>query len=141
MFTDGVDRFRGQYSRLSAMSPSPDMYSASDICQRAGILVHSIFVRGTGHRSRNFWILNGGQNGLAQLADETGGESYFLGFQNPVSLKPYLDQIQTNLNNQYWLGFEMTPSQKSELRFVDIDTALSGVDINAASGVLVPAAQ
>ncbi len=141
MFTDGVDRFRGQYSRLSAMSPSPDMESASDLCQRAGILVHSIYVLGTGHRSRNFWILNGGQNGLAQLADETGGESYFLGFQNPVSLKPYLDQIQTNLNNQYWLGFEMTPSQKAELRSVDIDTAISGVDINSASGVLVPAAK
>ena len=141
MLTDGIDRFRGQYSRLSAMSPSPDLESASEVSQRAGILVHSIYVRGSGYRSRNYWILTGGQNGLAQLANETGGESYFLGFQNPVSLKPYLDQFQAILNNQYWLGFEMTPTQNTELRSVDIDTAISGVDINAASAVLVPAAK
>jgi VWFA-related protein len=141
MFTDGIDRFRGQYSRLSALSPSPDLNSASDVCQRAGILVHSIYVRGTGHRSRNFWILTGGQNGLAQLADETGGEAYFLGFQNPVSLRPYLDQLQTVLGNQYWLGFEMTPGKKAELRSVDVDAEISGVDISSANGVLVPAAK
>src|ERR1019366_866603 len=119
MITDGIDRFRGQYSRLSALSASPDLDSASDVSQRAGILVHSIYVRGTGYRSRNFWILNGGQNALAQLADETGGEAFFLGYQNPVSFKPYLDQLQTILNNQYWLGFEMPTDKKAELRSVD----------------------
>jgi hypothetical protein len=31
MFTDGVDRFRGQYSRLSALSPSPDLETASSL--------------------------------------------------------------------------------------------------------------
>jgi hypothetical protein len=141
MITDGVDRFRGQYSRLSALSPSPDLDSASSVCQRAGILVHSIYARGTGHRSRNIWILTGGQNGLAQLADETGGEAFFLGYQNPVSFKPYLDQLQTILGNQYWLEFEMKPGKKAELRSVDIDAEISGVDISSANGVFVPAAQ
>ncbi len=141
MITDGVDRFRRQYSRLSALSPSPDLDSASDACQRAGIVVHSMYVRGTGYRSRNFWILTGGQNGLAELADRTGGEAYFLGFQNPVSFKPYLDDLQTILNNQYWLGFEMKPDSKGELHSVDIDTAVSGVDINAADSVYIPVAK
>jgi VWFA-related protein len=141
MITDGIDHFRGQYSRLSALSPSPDLDSASSVCQRAGILVHSIYARGTGHRSRNFWILTGGQNGLAQLADETGGEAFFLGYQNPVSFKPYLEQLQTILRNQYWLGFEMKPGKKAELRSVDIDAEISGVDISLANGVYVPAAK
>lgn len=141
MITDGVDRFRSQYSRLAALSPSPDLDSTSGLCQRAGILVHSIYARGTGHRSRNFWILNGGQNGLAQLADESGGEAYFLGYQNPVSFKPYLDQLQAILDNQYWLGFEMKPGKKAELRSVDIDAEVAGVDISSANGVFVPAAQ
>ena len=141
MITDGIDRFRGQYTRLSALSPSPDLDTASSVCQRAGILVHSIYARGTGRRSRNIWILTGGQNGLARLADETGGEAFFLGYQNPVSFKPYLDQLQTILGNQYWLGFEMTPGKKAELRSVDIDTEISGVDINSADGMYVPAAQ
>jgi hypothetical protein len=141
MFTDGVDRFRSQYSRLAALSPSPDLDSTSSLCQRAGILVHSIYARGTGHRSRNFWILTGGQNGLAQLADESGGEAFFLGYQNPVSFKPYLDQLQGILDNQYWLGFEMKPGKKAELRSVDVDAEVSGVDISSANGVHVPAAQ
>ncbi|HVA72807.1 MAG TPA: hypothetical protein VNF02_06800 [Candidatus Limnocylindrales bacterium] len=141
IFTDGVDRFRRQYSRLSALSPSPDLDSASYACQRAGVLVHAIYVRGTGPRSRNVWILTGGQNGLAELADETGGEAFFLGFQNSVSFKPYLDQLQTILDNQYWVGFEVTPDKKTELRYIDIDTAISGVDITHANGVYVPAAE
>ena len=141
MITDGVDRLRSQYSRLSALSPSPDLDTTSSLCQRAGILVHSIYARGTGHRSRNIWILTGGQNGLAQLADETGGEAFFLGYQNPVSFKPYLDQLQAMLDNQYWLGFEMKPGKKVELRSVDVDAEVSGVDISSANGVHVPAAQ
>jgi len=141
MITDGVDRFRSQYSRLAALSPSPDLDSTSSRCQRAGILVHSIYARGTGHRSRNFWILTGGQNGLAQLADESGGEAFFLGYQNPVIFKPYLDQLQGILDNQYWLGFEMKPGKKAELRSVDVDAEVSGVDISSANGVYVPAAQ
>lgn len=141
MITDGVDRFRSQYSRLAALSPSPDLDSTSSLCQRAGILVHSIYARGTGHRSRNFWILTGGQNGLAQLADESGGEAFFLGYQNPVSFKPYLDQLQAILDNQYWLGFEMKPGKKAELRSVDVDAEVSGADVSSANGVYVPAAQ
>ena len=141
MITDGVDRFRGQYSRLSALSPSPDLDLASSVCQRAGILVHSIYARGTGHRSRNIWILTGGQNGLGRLADETGGEAFFLGYENPPSFKGYLSQLQVILDNQYWLGFELKPGNKAELRSVDIDTEMSGVDIHSADGVHVPAAR
>jgi hypothetical protein len=141
MITDGVDRFRSQYSRLAALSPSPDLDATSSLCQRAGILVHSIYARGTGHRSRNIWILNGGQNGLAQLADESGGEAFFLGYQNPVSFKPYLDQLQSILDSQYWLGFEMKPGKKAELRSVDVDAEVSGVDISSANGLYVPAVQ
>jgi VWFA-related protein len=141
MITDGIDRFRGQYSRLSALSPSPDLDTASSVCQRAGIIVHSIYARGTGRRSRNIWILTGGQYGLGQLADETGGEAFFLGYENPVSFKPHLDQLQAILDNQYWLGFETKPGKKAELRSVDIDTEISGVDIHSADGVHVPAAQ
>jgi hypothetical protein len=141
MITDGVDRFRGQYSRLSALQTSPDLVTASEAAQKAGILVFSLYARGTGYRSRNSWILFGAQAGLSRIADETGGEAYYLGYQNPVSFKPYLGNIQEILGNQYWLGFEIKPGKKSGLAFVDIETQVSGVDINAASGVFVPAAK
>jgi hypothetical protein len=47
--------------------------------------------------------------------------------------------LQTNFDNQYWLGFEMKPGKKAELRSVEIDTEISGIDISSASGVYVPA--
>ena len=141
MITDGVDRFRGHYTRLSALSPSPDLDTASSVCQQAGIVVHTIYARGTGRRSRNIWILTGGQNGLGRLADETGGEALFLGYENPPSFKSYLDQLQAILDNQYWLGFEMKPGKNGELRSVEIDTEISGIDISSANGVYVPAAR
>jgi hypothetical protein len=111
------------------------------VCQQAGIVVHSIYARGTGRRSRNIWIITGGQNGLGRLADETGGEAFFLGYENPPSFKRYVDQLQAILDNQYWLGFEMKPGKKGELRSVEIDTEISGIDISSANGVYVPAAR
>jgi hypothetical protein len=141
MITDGVDRLRGQYSRLSALQTSPDLTTASDAAQKAGILVFSMYARGTGYRSRNSWILFGAQSGLSRIADETGGEAFYLGYQNPVSFKPYLDQIQQVLGNQYWLGFQINPGKKSGLQYVAVDTQVSGVDINAASAVFVPVAK
>jgi hypothetical protein len=141
MITDGVDRFRGHDTRLSALSFSPDLDVVSNACQQAGIVVHSIYARGTGRRSRNIWILSGGQNGLGWLAEQTGGEAFFLGYQNAPSFKGYLDELQAILNNQYWLEFEVKPGTNAELRSVEIDTEVSGVDISSANGVYVPAAQ
>jgi hypothetical protein len=139
MITDGVDRLRGQYSRLSALQTSPDLTTASEAAQKAGVLVFALYARGTGYRSRNSWILFGAQNGLSRIADETGGEAFYLGYQNPVSFKPYLERIQEILGNQYWLGFEIRPGKKSGLQYVDVDTQVSGVEINAPASVFVPA--
>jgi hypothetical protein len=138
---DGMDRFSGQYSRLSALSASPDLDTASSAAQRGGNLVHPIYARGTSRRSRNSWILNGGQNGLAPVADETGGEAFFLGYQNPPSFKHHLDRLRAISDSQYCLGFEVRPGKKPELRPVDIDTEVSGVDIVSAKHVFVPSAK
>jgi len=49
---------------------------------------------------------------MAKLAEETGGEAFFLGLQNAVSFKPYLDRLQMVLNNQYFLVFQAMPGKK-----------------------------
>jgi hypothetical protein len=73
---------------------SPDVDQASQVAQRTGVIVHSIYVPGVGHYGRNYYDMNNGQNGIAKLSDETGGESFFLGFQTPVSFKPNLERLQ-----------------------------------------------
>jgi hypothetical protein len=139
MITDGIDRFRGglRYGGLSFISPDVD--SASRVAQRNGVIIDTIFVRGVGRWGRNYWEINNGQNGIARLSDETGGESYFLGTQNPVSLKPYLDDVQRSLSNQYLLEFRAVPGQKPGPQYVDLSTEVAGVELDSADSVWVAA--
>jgi hypothetical protein len=123
MITDGIDRMRPQSSRLDWMSPSTDVNTASSAAQRAGILVHSFYARGVGHMTRtNSAAASGGQNGLAKLAEETGADAYFMGYSDPVSFKPYLEDLQKELDNQYWLAFDVKPGSKPALKPVNIST-------------------
>lgn len=139
VISDGIDRFRRQFSRMQAMAPPTDAGSVIRAAQRAGILIHTIYAQGAGHWARNVWEINGGVNGLAQVSDETGGESFFLGYQNPPSFKPYLDRLQNVLNNQYWLAFQMKPARRPGLQAIDTSTEISGAQIVSASAVYVAA--
>ena len=163
LVTDGIDRLHGYatdapampsmsmaprsmpYTAGPSLSPgmpyiSPDVDQASRAAQRYGVIVHSIYHRGVGRYTRNYYEANNGQNGLAKLSDETGGESYFLGVQNPVSFKPYLDELQRILDNQYFLVFEAAPRKKADLQHVKVRTEVPKVEIATADNVWVPAA-
>jgi hypothetical protein len=142
MITHGIDRMRRKTSRMDVMGPSTDVDSASSAAQRAGILVHSFYATGVGHLTRtNSWAASGGQNGLAKLAEETGADSYFLGYSTPVSFKPYLEELQRVLDNQYWLAFDIKPGSKPALKWVDVSTEVPGAEIVSANNVFVPAAK
>jgi hypothetical protein len=120
---------------------SVDVDRASENAQRYGVIVHSIYTPGVGHLSRNFYEVTNGQNGIAKLADETGGESFFLGTQTPVSFKPYLERLQSILDNQYYLVFRAVPGKKAELQRVKLSTEAPNVEIVSADNVWVPAAK
>jgi hypothetical protein len=139
MVTDGIDRFRGgpRYGGLSFISPDVD--SASRVAQRTGTIIHTVYSRGVGRLGSNFWEITNGQNGMAKLSDETGGESYFLGTQNPVSFKPYLDQLQKTLDNQYLLEFRAIPGTKPGLQYVRLSTEVAGVELDSADSIWVNA--
>lgn len=138
MVTDGIDRARGgpRY-RLSGINPDVD--SASSVAQRTGTIIHTIFARGVGRWGSNFWEITNGQNGIGKLSDETGGESFYLGTQNPVSFKPYLDDLQRALDNQYLLDFRAVPGKKSGLQYVKLTTEVAGVELDSADSVWVEA--
>jgi hypothetical protein len=139
MVTDGIDRFqRGpRYPGFGYISPNVD--SASRMAQRTGTIIHTIFARGVGRWGSNFWEITNGQNSIAKLSDETGGESYFLGTQNLLSFKPYLDSLQKALDSQYLLEFRAIPGKKPVLQYVKLTTEVAGVELNSADNVWVDA--
>jgi hypothetical protein len=119
---------------------SPDVDTASMVAQRTGVILHSIYVPGVGHYGRNYYDMENGQNGISKLADETGGESFFLGFQTPVSFKPHLEKLQNILGNQYFLVFQAIPAKKASLQRVKLWTDVPKAEIMSADSVWVPAA-
>jgi hypothetical protein len=142
MVTDGIDRARRGGPPSRGLGPlSPDVDSASRVAQRTGTIIHTIYAPGVGRLHRNFWEANNGQNGIAKLSDETGGESFFLGLQSPVSLNPYLAQVQKILENQYLLGFLAKPGKKAGSQYVTLGTEVAGVELVSAESVWVPAAK
>lgn len=113
---------------------NPYLLKAISDAQRAEILVHSIYYAGAGHMGHSPWRVNWGQNYLAELGDETGGEAYWQGSISPVSFDPYLQDLTERLQNQYLmtLGSDNT---KGGLEPVRVTTSVSGVSLVAASKI------
>ena len=134
MITDGVDWFGG------TSSDDPYVSEAINDAQRAGVIVYGIYMPGNGHEAHSYWRWYWGQQYLSQLADETGGESYYIGFTGaPVSFAPYFDDINHKLGNQYWLGFIPKPQKKAGLQRVRLRTEVPNAELVGASQVYVPA--
>jgi len=134
MITDGVDWFGG------TSSDDPYVSEAINDAQRAGVIVYGIYMPGNGHEAHSYWRWYWGQQYLSQLADETGGESYYIGFTGaPVSFALYLDDINHKLGNQYWLGFIPKPQKKAGLQRVRLRTEVPNAELVGASQVYVPA--
>jgi hypothetical protein len=131
--SDGIDRFGG----VGPANPYVD--TAIEQAQRAGIILYAIYATGVGHFGHTFWRFNWGQNYLSQMASETGGEAYFLGFETPVSFAPYLEDLTRKLNHQYLLVFLARPQKKAGLQKVKVRTEVSNAELIAADKVWVPA--
>jgi hypothetical protein len=149
MVTDGINRIREQpfgpsrpgRGALGPTTPyiSPDVDSASAAAQRTGVIVHTIYAPGVGRAGRNYFELTNGQNSISKLSEETGGESFMLGLQQPVSFQPYFERIQTILNSQYFLVFRARPGKKGGLQRVKLSTEVPNVELVSADNVWVPA--
>jgi hypothetical protein len=135
MVSDGVDSYYG-----SGDLQDPYLSAAIDDCQRAGVVVFAIYTPGVGHYGHSYWRTYWGQLYLAQLAEETGGESYYIGFNGPpVSFTPYLNDLDHRLTRQYLLTFIAKPEKKSGLQRVKVTTEVPNAELVAADRVYVPA--
>jgi len=102
MLTNGVDPYNGS-TRLENQD-SPYVAAAVMDAQRAGVAVYSIYYRDSGFRGVPGASLSG-QSYLQQVADGTGGDSYFEGSGNPVSLTPFLKQFIHSIGETYVATF------------------------------------
>ena len=135
MASDGIDRYYGTGDLLD-----PYLQEAIELAQHAGIQVSAIYTPGVGHFGHSYWQTYWGQLYLAQLAEKTGGEAYYIGFNGPpVAFTPYLEDLASRLNHQYFLGFLAKPPKKPGLQPVKLRTEVPNADLVSADRVWVGA--
>ena len=134
LITSGIDFFRG--SSFGAFYP--DLDPLIQRAQRQNTNIWSIYYPSAGHRGRSFFLVNMAQNNISKLSQDTGAESYFLGAQSPVSIKPYLDEMLQHLSNQYLLTFAGDGGRRGRLVNVRVRTEMPGVEFLTPSAVFLP---
>jgi len=136
LISSGIDYFRGSFGPIY-----PDVDTAISIAEKGNINLWSIYSPDSGHRSRSFFLVNTAQNNLSKLSVESGGESYYLGTSAPVSFKPYLDEIQMHLSNQYLLSFAGDGGAKGKFVSIRMRTELPQVEFMHANAAWLPPAK
>jgi hypothetical protein len=131
LITNGVDPYNGRPSVMN--QDSPYVQTAQDDAQRAGVAVYSIYYPDAGMRGGSF----SGQSYLSQIAEATGGQSFYLGSIPPVSFKPYLEQFRKAILDSYTVSFRASAAKEKRdtLTPIKISTTQSGVKIIAPQGV------
>lgn len=102
MITNGVDPYNGSTSM--ANQDSPYVQAAIRDAQRAGVAVYSIYFGDAGIRGQRASL--SGQSYLQQVADATGGRTYYEGLGNPVDLSPFLKDFTGAVAKTYIASFE-----------------------------------
>lgn len=125
-----------------AADGKPQDQSAEDAleaAQRAGISLYVIYHPSADYLKTDSTKLYNGQVELAHVADETGGEAYFLGFGPLPSLAPFLADLSDHLANQYLLEFLATPAEGAgEMRRITVRTKIPGLEVMTANQVWIP---
>jgi hypothetical protein len=135
MVSDGIDLYYGTNDMLD-----PYLEQTIEDAQKANVVVFAIYSPGVGHYGHSYWSTYWGQLYLARVAEETGGESYYIGMMGaPVSFIPYLDEVNHRLGRQYLLTFLAKPEKKATLQSVRLMTEVPNAELVAADRVLVPA--
>lgn len=133
MITNGVDPYNGSVSPLN--QDSPYVQHAQDDAQRAGVAVYSIYYGDSGIRGglANF----SGQSYLQQVAEATGGQSFYIGRITPPSLKPYFDDMRAAIGESYLVSFEAngTHEKRDTLIHIKLKTSQDGMKLHVPDGV------
>jgi hypothetical protein len=133
MVTSGVDNYDRGYDAYD-----PYVQTAISDAVKAHLIVYSIYWQDAGRFNRGLFATNAGQNLLLQVTGATGGNSYWMGMGNPVSLTPFLDDIKQRLHNQYELSFMAPSNGRLELANFKLKVT-DGTKVDAPGQVVVTA--
>lgn len=132
MISDGVDSYEMRYD-----PEDPYVQAAIQDSARARLVVYSIYWRSAGRADRSWYENDAGQNLLLAVTQATGGNSYWMGMGNPVSLSPYFDDLSRRLNNQYELGFAAPLRGKAQVEDLKVKITAPGVQVTAPQKVFI----
>jgi hypothetical protein len=137
LISSGVDYFRGSFDPVD-----PDVDPTVEMAQKANVNLWTIYYPTAGHFGSRFFPSFYAQANLSRLSEETGAESYYLGFNQPVTLKPYFDEIREHLNNQYLLTFPSNEGgKKGKLERFRVTTEVPKVEFLHFTQVFLPPSQ
>jgi len=137
LITNGIGRDRHNIGWHRGYRTDVDADTAIAVAQRTGTNIFTLYAPGSPRFSQSRWAAVNGQMNMTRLSDATGGASFYLGLHAPVSIRPYLGQLQTILNNQYLLSFSVKSGKRAGLQSIRLSTEVAGVDLNAHDAVWV----
>ena len=134
MISSGIESLGGGY-----YPENPYVTAGIQSAIKAGVVVYSIYSPSVGHAGHSLWRATWGQNFLSELSDQTGGESYWIGYGSPVSFQPFLDQFLEAQKHQYLLTFIARPEKKSGIQQIKVSIPEKDVSVAAPDRVYVKA--
>ena len=110
MISDGADYYYRTYDLND-----PYVQAAINDSVRSGLVVYTIYWKNKGRFDQTWYANNLGQNLLLEVTQATGGNSYWEGMGDPVSLQPFFEDLDKRLGNQYEVGFVAPLSNKAQV--------------------------
>jgi len=130
LLSDGLDTSRGIES--SSPTNSLDLQRAINEAQRKSIAIYSFYSPTIAAANYPLLAANA-QSSLNRLSDETGGRAFFQGTGAPVSLDPFLRELDEHLDRQVALTFLSTHLSKGFHR-ISVHSSTPGVEVDYPSG-------
>ncbi len=133
MITNGIDPYNGRPSIMN--QDSPYVQTAQEDAQRAGVAVYSIYYGQSYPRGAMGSF--SGQSYLQQVAEATGGESFYQGTITPPSLSPYLKQFTKSIAESYTVSFNVSSAglKRDTLTQIKLSSKQPGVKIHGPQNV------
>ncbi|MGP0075792.1 MAG: hypothetical protein ACLPWF_28080 [Bryobacteraceae bacterium] len=128
MLTDGVDRYYD-----NSMVDDPYVDESIHDALKQGVMVYSIYLRDAGLYDRGGQTTLFAQSRLIQVSDQTGGHAYFQDFTDPVTISPFLNDLQNRLDRQYQVTVDGLG--KKGVQPVQVRSELHGVKIQGPTRI------
>ena len=130
LLSDGLDTSRGIDS--SAPTQSLDLQRAINEAQRKSIAVYAFYAP-TAASAAYSHLSSNAQSSLLRLAEETGGRAFFQGTGAPVSLVPFIEELNRALEKQLAVTFLSTHLNKG-FHKIAVRSSTPGVEVAYPSG-------